>query len=35
MEPGGEAGGYAGLQQQSGFDENGKRTLHFAINIKK
>ncbi|WP_002151143.1 DUF3472 domain-containing protein [Bacillus cereus] len=28
---GGEAGGYAGFQQQSGFDENGKRTLHFAI----
>ncbi len=28
---GGEAGGYAGFQQQSGFDENGKRTLHFAL----
>ncbi|MEB4816152.1 DUF3472 domain-containing protein [Bacillus thuringiensis] len=28
---GGEAGGYAGFQQQSGFDENGKRTLHFAV----
>ncbi|EEM55819.1 MULTISPECIES: DUF3472 domain-containing protein [Bacillus cereus group] len=28
---GGEAGGYAGFQQQSGFDESGKRTLHFAV----
>jgi len=28
---GGEAGGYAGFQQQTGFDEKGKRTLHFAI----
>ncbi|HFU7057369.1 TPA: putative mucin/carbohydrate-binding domain-containing protein [Bacillus cereus] len=28
---GGEGGGYAGFQQQSGFDQNGKRTLHFAL----
>ncbi|QWG64722.1 DUF3472 domain-containing protein [Bacillus mycoides] len=28
---GGEAGGYAGFQQQSGSDEKGKRTLHFAL----
>ncbi|MBC2686439.1 DUF3472 domain-containing protein [Bacillus toyonensis] len=28
---GGEGGGYAGFQQQSGFDQTGKRTLHFAL----
>ena len=28
---GGEGGGYAGFQQQSGFDQFGKRTLHFAL----
>ncbi|MEN1939006.1 putative mucin/carbohydrate-binding domain-containing protein [Paenibacillus sp. 102] len=28
---GGEGGGYAGFQQQSGFDQMGKRTLHFAL----
>ncbi|PFF24884.1 hypothetical protein CN335_31575, partial [Bacillus thuringiensis] len=28
---GGEGGGYAGFQQQSGFDQSGKRTLHFAL----
>ncbi|EOO19814.1 MULTISPECIES: putative mucin/carbohydrate-binding domain-containing protein [Bacillus cereus group] len=28
---GGEGGGYAGFQQQSGFDQAGKRTLHFAL----
>ncbi|PHE82822.1 chitin-binding protein [Bacillus toyonensis] len=28
---GGEGGGYVGFQQQSGFDQTGKRTLHFAL----
>ncbi|MGY1465252.1 DUF3472 domain-containing protein (plasmid) [Bacillus toyonensis] len=28
---GGEGGGYTGFQQQSGFNQTGKRTLHFAL----